>query len=726
MSKLFYTKNSNKWEKGLPIGNGRLAAMIWDTADSDVLSLNHEHIWTDCFRNRECENSAEYLSIVRKYLSENKFFEATAAANLFFGGSGGGISGRQRRVDSYQPAGNLVFRHNKNEIVKRELNLECGIVKFKRKNTNSVFFSDCVNDIFCFKWFGESLSGELCFEREADKNAEYTYEINENKISFSCIFSGGLIYKVIITLKTDGKTEYTDKGIKLGSATYLTAFVNIFVPEFEDEKTVGYNFDECKKAHTEKFTSLMNRNKFELDFDKKLDEVPTDERIEALRKGSSDNGLMTTYFDFGRYLLLSSNILATLPANLQGKWNLSLTPPWQSDYHTNINLQMNYWMTEAMGMDECVKPLFKYIKDMIPSAKEAAKKLYGCRGVYFPLQGDCWHKSTPESYGYSVWIGAAPWLAQHLWKHYLYTDDIEFLRNEAYPFFKEIAEFYEDYLVKVENGIYQIMPSQSPENRFDGVGKFPVAICISSAMDIELAASALFYASESAVILETDKDKIEIWNNLKNNLPGLSIGNDGRLLEWGSDEFKETEPGHRHLSHLYALYPDDSINQYNTPDLYNACIKSLDVRNETSGDATGSWSYAWSSCIYGKTGNSSKFLENYENLIKLFASDGMINLDDPGIFQIDGNLGAVMAVTEALVSVSGGKVRLLKALPKEWQNGSFKGIKIPGGHTLDFSWENGRITDLSVDFGFGDEISFVINNEEINLKNNNKRIERKF
>ncbi len=710
MQRMYYKKAAGKWENGLPIGNGRLAAMFWEKDNCDILTINHERLWSGINRQRECTETAGYLPLVRDFLQKEMFFEATAAANLFFGGKGG-ISEIDCRVDNYQPAGNLVFVHRKSNIVhERSLELESGVARNNREDSVLACWADCNCKVLWCKWQGKDLNGDLLWEREEDTGAVCSYEADLHKITFLCKIVGGITFRAEVTLDTDGNCSILHNGVRILAATYVNVFVDVIISGYEDnvQNVKILQSDDYYEKHCRKFSELMNRTQLELAVDTKEASSPTDIRIENLRNGKSDNGLLKLYFDFGRYLLLSSCICGELPANLQGKWNEELTPPWGSDYHMNINLQMNYWMAEPLGMHECSRTLFNYMMQFMTSGKEAARKLYGCRGIWIPLQCDCWGKATPEAYGWAVWIGAAPWLVQHLWQHYLYTGDIDFLRETAYPFFKAVAEFYEDYLVRDENGIYQIMPSQSPENRFDGTGCFPVSIGVSSAMDVELAVDALSYAIQAAEILEKNSNKITLWRELKEGLPQLKIGSDGRLLEWDKESRKEVEPWHRHVSHLYALYPSDLINQYGTPDLYQAALESLQFRISAGGGYTG-WSRAWTACLYGKIGDKDIFIDNYKKLITDFATDSLLDLHPPRIFQIDGNLGGTAAVIEALVSVSGGKVRLLNALPDEWKDGSIRGVYIPGGHKLSFIWKGGKVTRLEIEFGYEEEIIFIIN-----------------
>ena len=695
---LKYKNPSEDWLEGLPIGNGRLAAMITGGEKHDDIWLNHEWLWRGKNRSRDNIKSADMLKEVRRFLKNGDFYRATALANVCFGGLGG-ISGMENSIDSYQPAGKLHFdMENPCGYIGRRLDIKHGVASVERGNVTSYFIAHPgINMIVC-RWEGD-ICGTLEYTRTADENAEEKCVASGNEIIYKCRFKDGISFQCNIKLETDGQAMAESGKITVCEANWLTVFINIATEvkgiDCELEKyPTPYNmtWEEIIQTHKSRFAEVMGR--FCLELDLLENDLYTDERIERLKKGEKDDLLPLLYFNYGRYLLVSSSICGELPANLQGKWNDSVNPPWGSDYHLDINLQMNYWAAEAVNMSECTEALFKYIERMIPHARKAAADLYGCRGIYLPLRADAWEKSTPESYGWAAWIGAAAWIARHFWQHYIYTGDIIFLKERAYPFFRETARFYEDYLVEDENGVMQIMPSQSPENRFEGTGMFPVSIGISSAMDVQLAYDLFGYAVKSAEILETDKEDVETWRKMRDNLPKFEIGSDGRLLEWDR-EYAEVEPGHRHLSHLYGLYPSDLFNPSERPVQYTAAEKSLEYRLAQGGAHTG-WSRAWTACLYARLGKGEKVWEHLNASIKEFATVTLLDLHPPRIFQIDGNLGAAAAVTEAIVQYFGGTLHLLRALPKAWESGSVSGMKIPGGAALNMKWKDGVPTEIEI------------------------------
>jgi alpha-L-fucosidase 2 len=707
--KLWYNKPPNGWLEGLPIGNGQLAAMVYGEAGCDILSLNHEWLWRG--KNRDRDNTPvprERLNEIRRLLTGGDFFRATVLANICFGGLGG-ASGIERSLDPYQPAGDLIFEFDGiHEYEGRELDMDTGVAAARRRGVQSLFFvSGEANNIVC-RWTAEQpVNGVLSFTREPDDCAE-DWQVDGGVITYRCTINGGISFAVRITAATDGAIALRDKGLAISNATEVTAFVNIAVDigdglkEFNDFLTPDYKeYGGIYRAHCEEFFTAMNA--FDLNIEAIDVPLPTDERIRRIKSGEEDTALHMLYFHYGRYLLLSSSIRGALPANLQGKWNRELFPPWYCDYTCNINLEMNYWLAEPCGMGECAEALLKFIERLVPHGKKAAMDLYGARGVYLPLKADAWGISTPASFGCAVWIGAAPWFARHFWEHWRYGGDLAFLKNRAYPFFKEVAQFFEDYLVRDGAGVWQIMPSQSPENRFVASGSLPlISIGISSAMDVQLVFDALGYAIQSAGILCIDGDSVVVWREMRDNLPEFKIGSDGRLLEWDR-EMDEPEPGHRHLSHLYGLFPSDLFNPEQSEPQYNAAIKALQHRMAVGGGHTG-WSRAWAACLFARAGRGGELYQHLNALIADYATSSLLDLHPPGIFQIDGNLGAAAAVIESIAQFWAGKLHILRALPKEYGTGRITGLKVPGGHTVSFGWKDGRAVEGEAVVGYSGEL----------------------
>lgn len=717
-----YDTPGTSWMEGLPIGNGRLAAMVWGDTAQDVLTLNHEWLWRGTHRDKAVIPAAQHLEFVRDLLRQGKYFRATVYANLYFGGEGG-FSGEPSRVDPYQPAGELRCTLADSGFVSRTLDMEHGVITTVRRQNGAQIvataYTSVVSGVVWTAWEGEApFAATLALARTEDEQARYAVRVTENTLTFDSVFEGGIEHRIVCTVDTDGRTVPSGDSLRVEGATYIRCITDIgtSVKGIDDElnsRSVDFAaFADDLLAHKEAFAAHMGMMDLQIAEADEVTALPIEERLKRFKAGARDNGICTLYYHYGRYLMLSSSIAGELPANLQGKWNDMIDPPWQSDYHFDINLEMNYWMTGPCGMPECSDALLRYLESFYESGAKAAKELYGCRGIWLPIQTDAWSIATPEAFGWAVWIGAAPWMAMQFWRHYEYTGDKTFLKERAYRFFVAVAEFYEDYLVEDEQGVFQIMPSQSPENHFEGSGFLPVAMSISSAMDVQLCYDALTYAIDTAEILDIDPERAARWQDMRDRLPPFGIGKDGRLLEWNEDK-KEVpdELGHRHLSHLYGVYPSDLFTPQSRPEQYEAARKSLAFRLHHGGGHTG-WSRAWVSCLQARFGNAAGFYEHFAALIQDFATTTFLDLHPPGWFQIDGNCGAVAAVNDALVRPVGGKVWLLQALPELWTDGSLRGLRLPGGHMLDMDWAGGKLQSAVLTLGYAQSATLCYENRE--------------
>lgn len=767
---LWYQNTPHTWDEGLPIGNGRLAAMVLNYDDCDVLTLNHEFLWTGTGRDREMYTTKGALEKTRKLLAEEKYEEATLYAQDYLGRDGD-KSKFINRIDSFQPAGSLTVSFGS----KKENNINCKLCKRVLDIKNGVALSereladDKASEKICGTYIAHSVgenifcrwdnvnSCEVSFEREADSRIESETEILKNGIRYNGKFIDGTGFLVDIRLFTDGTLCPAENSIKINDASYLVAGINIATDVFDmDKELKSYDpisfiannsgkiveadktgdlsvdilkadnniWDKIYNSHTEKFFSYMDRVDLKINADtsdtelnKSFENMTTEQRLEAFRAGSDDENIFSLYLNYGRYLLVSSSVCGHLPANLQGKWNNDLNPSWESDYHFDINLQMCYWLAENGNLSETTSALFDFIDLFEENGRYAAKKIYGCRGILLPLSSDCWGISTPESYCWDIWIGAAPWIAQHYYKHYKYNGDMDFLAERAYPYFKAMAEFYEDYLIEDFNGTYQIMPSVSPENTFLENPDIHISIGVSSAMDVQLAYDCLSYAIEAATDLQVDEKSVKRWSELRDNLPEFKIGSDGRLLEWNKEMY-EREPGHRHLSHLYGVFPSDLFTPERNKEQFEAAKKSLEYRLSHLGGHTG-WSRAWVACLYARMSNGEKFYKHTRYLIDNFSTVSLLDLHLPRIFQIDGNLGGAEAIIQALIHCRDGKVCVLPALPKEWKNGEIKGIKTVGGHTVSFKWSDGKVKTINFEFGFEDNAVLDIGGKTYELNKAN-------
>lgn len=710
--KLWYKNPARDWIEGLPIGNGRLAAMVHGTYKRERIALNHEWLWTPFHRNRDTEVRSQFLPEVRRLLLSGQYAEGTQAGNDAFGG-GGGTSGIPMRVDCYQPAADLYleFNHNCINDYVRELDLDraCATVSYG-VNVGSVrhvrqYVAHLMENLILVRVTQEGSPFDCVawLDRTFDPDCELEFETSNDLLLMKGRLTGALDFQVKSQVWCQGGEARVIDGRKvlLQGVTEAVFAINIGVSAggkvaaeecAERSLQVPVAWDQLLEQHVREHKKHFGS--MELELASEEPELPTDERLRILREGVADPNLALLYFHYGRYLLSASSANASLPANLQGKWNEDIRPPWDCDYHNDINIQMNYWIAEPTGMQRYTDALFRYMERMVPHARKVAMDLYGCRGIYFPIQTDAWGRATPESHGWCVWVGAAPWLAQHMWWHYEFGQDVGFLRERAYPFFKEVAAFFEDYLVEDENGILQVVPSQSPENRFVGGGEFAVDLCVSATMDVILIKEALGYAIRSAEILGMDEEKCGQWKDMVKGLPALQIGRHGQLQEWNQD-FEEFEPGHRHFSHLIGLYPGDSLDRESTPDLWRAAEISLERRLAAGGGHCG-WSRAWVSCFFARLGRPREAWEHYTHLITDFTTDSLLDIYPPRMFQIEGNFAGAAAVMEMLLQCYHGVIHFLPALPEDWPAGRASGIRTRGGFTVGMEWAEGQLIRASI------------------------------
>jgi alpha-L-fucosidase 2 len=721
--KLWYTRPAADYIEGLPVGTGRLAAMVLGTVKRERIALNHEWLWKGINRHRDTEPCAHLLPEVRKQLLAGQYEEGTRLANEAFGGAGG-ISGKPPRVDPYVPAGDLYIElnHGVHSGYRRELDLATAQVSVSYHADGKPFRREIIahltNDRVMVRYTagGKPFTGALWLDRLLDPDCMLLFSGTTKGIRMDGAIENGLSFRVQASVRIkDGTLAIQQRRrLEFRDVTELLVVVNIGTSA-KDRDPVK----ECGPYRVPKFdwNALLSAHRTEharhygglkLDLGMPVPDLPTNERIEAMRRGAPDPSMPLLYFNYGRYLLCAATANAEQPPNLQGKWNEDLNPPWESDLHQDVNLQMNYWPAEPGNLQAYTNALFTHMENFVAHGRKAARDLYGCEGIWLPIQTDPWGRSTPESFGWAVWIGAAPWLAQHLWWHYEFGLDRGFLEKRAYPFFKEVAAFYESYLVADANGTLQIVPSQSPENRFKGSGdRFPVSIGVSATMDVELAMELLRNTIRASEILGVDPEKRATWQDMLRRLPPLKIGRHGQLQEWNED-FEEVEPGHRHISHLYGLYPGDLFAADATPALWKAARVSLERRLSNFGGHTG-WSRAWVACCFARLRDGERALEHMSALAADFATDSLLDLHPPRIFQIDGNFGGAAAVMEMLLHcherapVSGDApladryiLHFLPALPAAWPQGRITGLRARGGYTVDMMWANGRLVEAVV------------------------------
>ena len=716
---LWYNTWTELYREGLPIGNGRLAAMMLGRPEKLRVALNHEWMWRGENRLREYPDVSEHLPEIREALLQGDFEKGTALANEYMGGLGG-VSGIRNRVDPYQPVGDLWVEVEAGDAAeyKRSLDLDTGLAvsEFTAPSgriTQRLFTSSADGCIVAEITSDSPADMTAILSRTDDPRCTVTYRYAEDGLTLCGSFTDGISFEAALRADTDGELTVTENRLQVRRARRLTILVQIGTdakgnpPSEEIIWPTEFDFETLFARHKVRFAALRGEAVLDVAVEDGSD-LPTDQRILRFREGLEPS-MPLLYFEYGRYLMVSGSS-GELPLNLQGKWNEELAPAWEADYHLDINLEMCYWFAETLGLNHAAGTLFNLIEKYVPYGRVMARNLYGCRGFNFTIQTDVWGRVTPEAKGWAVWLGAAPWLGQHLFQHWRYTKDTDFLKNRCYPYLKECAAFYEDYLVERDGELW-ILPSQSPENRFEGTGSWPVSIGINCAMDIELTAELLQSAIECAEILGEDSDLIAKWQAMLNRLPALTIDSIGRLNEWDTERV-EVEPGHRHLSHIYGLYPSQLFEPGSRE--WVAAERSLDERLSHGGGHTG-WSRSWVACLMARLGRGEEAWEHFIHLIGDFATISLLDLHPPVIFQIDGNMGGTACVCEMLMQSRRGELKLLPALPKAWPCGRVENFHAQDGVKASFAWTDGRLTECVLEASEALELKVTSDTREWNL-----------
>jgi alpha-L-fucosidase 2 len=717
---------ADDWVKGLPIGNGRLGAMVQGQVEEETLLLNEETMFYGGPRSRHNSDTREYVGKIRKLLWDNKPEEAEFLARA-------AMTGNPRYISAFQPAGQLrvVYHKHRGQAASysRTLDLDEALasisyeldgVPFKRE-----YFASFDSNVIAYSVFSPSgapitLMANLNrrpFEEKSAKIDSKTVALwgrcgADGVEYFGCgrmIAVGGeccVIGDTLVATGADKVFIYVSFGTDyLGNTRYREEAIEAL--DAAEQK----GFDALKAEHTRVYKSLYGRVSLSIN-ETRTQEETTDKLLEKLRQegcgeyeGARDY-LSVLGFNMGRYLLISSSYKCRLPANLQGLWNGSYTPPWESAYTININLQMNYWPAEVCNLAECHEPLFDLLDRIMERGKETAKKLYGCRGFVAHHNTDLWGDTDPDGlFGASpFWVMGGAWLSLHLWEHYLFNQDKEFLKYRAFPVLEQALLFFHDYLCSKDGGgigkELHTGPSVSPENTYISPDGQRAALCMSPAMDIEIL-NELFHAySVASGILNQGKEFLDEMEGMIKRLPCIKLTKDGRIREWLED-YDEKEPRHRHISHLFALHPGTRITD-ETPELRKAAEKTLTARIENGGGHTG-WSGAWVANHWARLRKGNLAGRHILELLRGRTIENMLSVHPP--FQIDGNFGLTAGIAEMLIQSHSGYCELLPALPDIWEKGRVNGLRIRGAVTVNLSWNNGKL----------DQASFLAD-EDIELK----------
>ena len=793
---LWYEQPASKWEEALPVGNGRLGAMVMGGVSREVIYLNEDSIWSGKPVDRINKDAHKCLGEIRKLIREGRIPEAEKLSLM-------ALSGTPNSERSYETAGEFILEFDgiaDYENYRRELNLETGCasvsyesdgIKYSRE-----FIASFPDQVMAYHLKAED--GKLSFSCRLDRCHNRLDEVwaNDDEIGFNVASGTGIPFEVRVKARvTDGEICTIGEHLVIKDASEVLLLIDIrtefYRGEFPSrvEGSKQGNYEEVKNYELKKMTlqsdlegakenpvigkdNLDNAAKrswndiyaehvseFERGFNTlslrlgdgrgmhtsdavenvatEIDEsnsagnndtvdrnsMPTDKRLQALKNGEKDPDLFALYFQYGRYLLFSSSRGKCLPANLQGIWNNSMTPPWDSKFTININAEMNYWIAESGNLSECHMPYFEFLKRVCENGKRTARKMYGCRGSVAHHNSDIYADTAPQDHYIpaSFWVMGEAWMTTHIWEHFLYTGDKEFLRNN-FDVMSECVDFFEDFLIENELGELVTSPSVSPENVYIMEDGTRGCLCEGATMDIEILTELLNGYIASCEVLggagyageeNSPKEKActgkaiespgiyakaaEKARKILERLPKIKIGKYGQIQEWMED-YDELEPGHRHISHLYGVYPGSSISYEKTPELMDAARVTLERRLANGGGHTG-WSRAWIIGLLAHFLEGEKVYENLEALLCQGTFDNFMDNHPYGagaVFQIDGNLGASAAILEMLVQCRDGHVKLLPALPKAFSEGSVSGVCLRGGLELSMEWKDMKVTSWEI------------------------------